>query len=97
MCISLCVYIILILYVFNSEAKKKKALVLEDIAEDDTNKPEPVDNIWIINNHKWKIYSFEEAIQAHREMHHPTMSNLPNIFIKAFIELDMQVKKINIF
>ncbi|XP_011153153.1 39S ribosomal protein L1, mitochondrial isoform X2 [Harpegnathos saltator] len=75
-------------------AKKKKILSLEDIAENDSKKSEAVDNVWIINQHKWKVYSFEEAVQVHREMHHPTMHNSPNAFIKAFIELDMQgVKK----
>lgn len=52
---------------------------------------EPVDNVWIMRDHKWKIYPFEEAVQAHRELHDPTIHNSPNAFIKAFIELDMQV------
>lgn len=68
-------------------------MTLEDIIESDTNLQESVDNVWIAKNHKWKIYSFEEAVQAHRETHHPTMYNSPNAFIKAFVELDMQVER----
>lgn len=75
-----------------SEAKKKK-LDLKDIILDDSKKPEPADNVWIAKFHKWKINSFEEAVQNHRETHHPTIYNLPNAQINALIELDMQVKK----
>ncbi|XP_014469238.1 PREDICTED: 39S ribosomal protein L1, mitochondrial [Dinoponera quadriceps] len=74
-------------------AKKKKALVLNDIIDDDSKKTEAIDNIWIIKDHKWKIYSFEEAVQAHREIYHPTIYNSPNAFLKAFVELDMQGMK----
>ncbi|KYQ51578.1 39S ribosomal protein L1, mitochondrial [Trachymyrmex zeteki] len=73
---------------------RKKALELKDISPDDSKKFEPIDNVWISKFHKWKIYSFEEAVQNHRETHHPTIYNLPNEPIKAFLELDMQhVKK----
>lgn len=75
-----------------SEAKKKK-LNIKDIILDDSKKPEPIDNVWISKLHKWKIHSFEEAVQNHRETHHPTIYNLPNALINAFIELDMQVKR----
>lgn len=75
-----------------SEAKKKK-LEIKNIILDDSKKPEPIDNVWISKFHKWKIHSFEEAVQNHRETHHPTIYNLPNALINAFIELDMQVKR----
>ncbi|KYN27399.1 39S ribosomal protein L1, mitochondrial, partial [Trachymyrmex cornetzi] len=72
----------------------KKTLELKDISPDDSKKPEPIDNVWISKYHKWKIDSFEEAVQNHRETHHPTIYNLQNELIKAFLELDMQgVKK----
>ncbi|XP_011167787.2 39S ribosomal protein L1, mitochondrial [Solenopsis invicta] len=74
------------------EAKKKK-LDLKDIILDDSKKPEPADNVWIAKFHKWKINSFEEAVQNHRETHHPTIYNLPNAQINALIELDMQGTK----
>ncbi|XP_011699010.1 PREDICTED: 39S ribosomal protein L1, mitochondrial isoform X2 [Wasmannia auropunctata] len=73
---------------------KNKKLELKDVIQDDSKKPEPIDNVWISKFHKWKINSFEEAVQGHRETHHPTIYNLPNASINAFIELDMQgVKK----
>ncbi|KAL6434108.1 hypothetical protein ACFW04_005922 [Cataglyphis niger] len=75
-------------------AAKKNKLKEENIILNDSKKPDPIDNVWIGKFHKWKIYPFEEAIQNHRETHHPTMYNLPNAPINAFIELDMQgVKK----
>lgn len=70
--------------------QKHKSKV-EDIILDDSQRTDPIDNVWIGRFHKWKIYSFEEAVQSHRETHHPTMYNLPNAPIKAFIELDMLV------
>ncbi|KAL0104598.1 hypothetical protein PUN28_017386 [Cardiocondyla obscurior] len=74
--------------------KNKKKLEEKDIIFDDSKKPDPEDNVWICERHKLKIYSFEEAIQSHRETHHPTIYNMPNAPISAFIELDMQgVKK----
>jgi len=66
---------------------------MKNIIPDDSNRSEPIDNVWISKFHKWKINSFEEAVQNHRETHHPTMYNLPSAPIKAFIELDMQVKR----
>lgn len=77
-----------------SSAKRNKAKQ-ENIILDDSKKPDPLDNVWIGKFHKWKIYPFEEAIQSHRETYHPTMYNLPNAPINAFIELDMQVKEKN--
>ncbi|XP_012541479.1 39S ribosomal protein L1, mitochondrial [Monomorium pharaonis] len=75
------------------EAKKKK-LDVKSIILDDSKKPESIDNVWIAKFHKWKINSFEEAVQNHRETHHPTIYNMPNASINALIELDMQgVKK----
>ncbi|XP_012228916.1 large ribosomal subunit protein uL1 [Linepithema humile] len=70
---------------------------VEDVILDDSQRTDPIDNVWIGRYHKWKVYSFEEAVQNHRETHHPTMYNLPNAPIKAFIELDMQDAKKNKF
>lgn len=76
---------------------QKSNIKIEDIILDDSTRTEPVDNVWIGRHHKWKIYSFEEAVQSHRETHHPTMYNLPNAHIKALIELDMHDVKKNKF
>lgn len=71
---------------------RKGQTKVKDIILDDSARKEAVDNVWIGRHHKWKIYSFEEAVQNHRETHHPTMYNLPNAPIKALIELDMHVR-----
>lgn len=73
------------------EAKKKK-LEAKDVILDDSKKSDPIDNVYISRLYKWKVHSFEEAVQNHRETHHPTIYNLPNAPINALIELDMQVK-----
>ncbi|XP_020289042.1 39S ribosomal protein L1, mitochondrial [Pseudomyrmex gracilis] len=73
---------------------KKKKIDLNKIILDDSKKPDrPKDDVLIEKLYKWKIYSFEEAVQCHRETHHPTMYNLPNAQIKALIELDLQSPK----
>lgn len=74
-------------------SKTKQKLEMKDIVPDDSKKSEPIDDVWISKFHKWKMFSFEEAVQNHRETHHPTIYNLPNATVKAFIELDMQVKR----
>lgn len=79
-----------------SEAKEKK-VEIKDVVLDDSKKPEPIDNVWISKFYKWKINSFEEAVQNHRETHHPTLYNLPNEPIQALIELDMQVKRKEVY
>ena len=43
------------------------------------------------------MYSLKEAIENHRETHHPTMLNKPNAIVNAFIELNMRVKNFNLF
>lgn len=78
---------------FLYSAGKKSKIKEEEIILDDSKRSDPIDNVYIGRLHKWKIYPFEEAIQSHRETHHPTMYNLPNASVNAFIELDMQVIK----
>ncbi|XP_067004658.1 large ribosomal subunit protein uL1m [Anabrus simplex] len=60
-------------------------------------KSDPVDNVWIGKYHKWRIYSFAEAVECHRETHHPTIYNVPDAPLNAFIELDMRAPKKNKF
>lgn len=80
-----------ILYFSSYSGKKKKKT--EDIIFDDSKLLDPIDNVWIEKDHKLKIYSFEDAVESHRETHHPTIYNSPNALLNAFIELDMQVKR----
>lgn len=60
---------------------------------DDSWKQICTDNVYPTKYYRWKVYPFEEAIQCHRETHHPTMYNEPNAPLNVVIELDMQGEK----
>lgn len=62
---------------------------------DDTFRKEPVDNVWFIKYFKRPVYSFKEAIELHRETHHPTMYNVPNAYVNAVFDLNLQVGNYN--
>ncbi|XP_058451567.1 large ribosomal subunit protein uL1 [Malaya genurostris] len=64
---------------------------------DDSWKQVPIDNCWVSKYYKWRVYSVDEAVQCHRETHHPTMYNVPNAPLYAHIELNMQAEKITRF
>lgn len=51
------------------------------------------DNVWIGKYYRWRVYSVAEAIQCHRETHHPTMFGCPDAPLIARIELYMQGEK----
>ncbi|OAD56784.1 39S ribosomal protein L1, mitochondrial [Eufriesea mexicana] len=57
---------------------------------DDSWKSKTIDNVWIAKYHQKPVYSLKEAIQFHRETHHPTMCNKPDAAVIAFIDLNMQ-------
>ncbi|KAK0081929.1 hypothetical protein PV325_011367 [Microctonus aethiopoides] len=73
--------------------KKTETLTVGELQTDDSWKSEPLDDVWLGKYHKWKVYPFAEAVECHRETHHPTCYNLPNAFINAYIELDMHGEK----
>ncbi|XP_011303166.1 39S ribosomal protein L1, mitochondrial [Fopius arisanus] len=73
----------------NLRVKKSEILSLNLLKRDDSAKKTTTDDVWLQKYHQLKIFSFEEALQCHRETHHPTSYNLPNAFVNAFIELDM--------
>ncbi|XP_055642447.1 39S ribosomal protein L1, mitochondrial [Toxorhynchites rutilus septentrionalis] len=81
------------------DVRKKGRLNLVRVNKhiDDSWKQDPVDDCWVGKYYKWRVYSIEEAIQCHRETHHPTMYNLPNAPLHAHIELNMQAEKITRF
>lgn len=54
----------------------------------------PSDNVYLQKLYYWKIYSIAEAIQAHRETHHPTIYNQPDAEVMVKIELNMQGERI---
>ncbi|XP_018318443.1 uncharacterized protein LOC108732249 isoform X2 [Agrilus planipennis] len=60
---------------------------------DDSKKPLPVDNVWVQMFYQWKVYSFKEAVQCHRETHHPEMYNKPQEKLNVRVELNMEGEK----
>lgn len=64
---------------------------------DDSWKAVSTDNVWIGRYYKWRVYSVAEAIECHRETHHPTMYNEPNAPLNVTIELNMQGEKMTRF
>lgn len=60
---------------------------------DDTWKAINHDDVWIGKYYRWRMYTFAEAIQCHKETHHPSMYNVPNAPLIAYIELNMQGEK----
>ncbi|XP_043794694.1 uncharacterized protein LOC122716056, partial [Apis laboriosa] len=85
-------------YVPYKQRKKQKIVEVCPLNTiDDSWKWKAVDNVWIVKYHQQPIYSFQEAIECHRETHHPTMYNKPNAIVNAFIELDMKREKKNRF
>lgn len=60
---------------------------------DDSWKQIPKDNVYIGRYYRWPVYTVAEAIQCHRETHHPSMYNVPNAPLNVDIELNMQGEK----
>ncbi|XP_055613288.1 50S ribosomal protein L1 [Uranotaenia lowii] len=77
--------------------KDKLNLNLTNKHIDDSWKQSPIDNCWVSKYYKWKVYTVAEAVQCHRETHHPTVYNLPNAPLQAHVELNMQAEKITRF
>lgn len=51
------------------------------------------DDVWVGKYYRWRIYTFAEAIQYHKETHDPSMYNLPKAPVIAYIELNTQGEK----
>jgi hypothetical protein len=64
---------------------------------DDSMKPDPLDNVWYSRHYKWPVYSFADAVQCHRETHHPTVYNSPDADLYVNLELDVRAVKAVIF
>ncbi|KAL1115682.1 hypothetical protein AAG570_005972 [Ranatra chinensis] len=73
--------------------EKQTTEVLKSKRLSDEYKRVPVDDVWVARFHKWRIFDFDEAVECHRETHHPQIYNLPNAPLNAFIELDMRTAK----
>ncbi|XP_015117491.1 39S ribosomal protein L1, mitochondrial [Diachasma alloeum] len=74
----------------NLRVKKSQTLPLNIVKRLDMWKAVTTDDVWLQKYHRWRVYSFEEAVQCHRETHHPTRYNMPDAYLNAFIELDMR-------
>ncbi|XP_075224443.1 mitochondrial ribosomal protein L1 [Lycorma delicatula] len=51
------------------------------------------DDVWIARYYRWRLFSFAEAVECHRETHHPTIFNQPEAPLEVLIELDMSTSK----
>lgn len=60
---------------------------------DDSWKQVPKDDVYVGRYYRWPVYTVAEAIQCHRETHHPSMYNVPNAPLTVEIELNMQGEK----
>lgn len=56
-------------------------------------KADAIDNVYPAKFYKSLCYTFEEAIEMHRETHHPTIYNRPNSLVNLSIECDMHGEK----
>ncbi|XP_043678219.1 50S ribosomal protein L1 isoform X1 [Vespula pensylvanica] len=74
------------------QAKLNKP-ILKRRVDDDKHKTIPTDNVWLLCRHRKKIYTVEEAVECHRETHHPTLLNCPNSKVNAKIELNLETEK----
>ncbi|XP_046389758.1 50S ribosomal protein L1 [Ischnura elegans] len=60
---------------------------------DDSWKHTASDDVYISKFYRSKVYNFAEAVECHRQTHHPTVYNLPNARLNVTIELDMRTEK----
>jgi len=81
----------------NQRGKDKMNLLRKDKHLDDSWKQVSKDDVWISRYYRWRVYSFSEAVECHRETHHPTAYNEPNAPLNVTIELNMQGEKITRF
>lgn len=68
-------------------------LLRESRKFDDSMKMDPIDDVFVAKYYKWIVYPFSEAVQCHKETHHPDMYNKPNANLNVTIELNMQGEK----
>ncbi|CAH1118839.1 unnamed protein product [Phaedon cochleariae] len=56
---------------------------------DDSMRRDPIDNVFVAKYYKWIVYPFTEAVECHRQTHHPDMYNKPNAPLHLTVELNM--------
>ncbi|XP_076295791.1 mitochondrial ribosomal protein L1 isoform X2 [Lasioglossum baleicum] len=77
-----------------SKTKEKEPLKVSPLRKINDNwRSKPIFDVWFTKYHPQRCYSLREAIECHRETHHPTMYNAPNAFINAVFDLYLQKEK----
>lgn len=51
------------------------------------------DDVWVGRFYAWRLYSVKEAVECHKETHHPTIYNVSDAPVNLFIELDMTTER----
>ncbi|KRT84201.1 ribosomal protein, partial [Oryctes borbonicus] len=64
---------------------------------DDSWKKPPTDDVYAYKYFQWRIFDFVEAVECHRQTHHPEMYNQPNAPFHLIVELNMAGEKKNKF
>ncbi|KAH8316020.1 hypothetical protein KR074_007630 [Drosophila pseudoananassae] len=80
-------------FIPHNQRNKKINVKRADKHVDDSWKQVPKDDCYVGRYYRWPVYSVAEAIQCHRETHHPSMYNVPNAPLNVDIELNMQGEK----
>ncbi|KAH8278763.1 hypothetical protein KR018_008912 [Drosophila ironensis] len=80
-------------FIPHNQRNKKVNVKRADRHVDDSWKQVPKDDCYVGRYYRWPVYSVTEAIQCHRETHHPSMYNVPNAPLNVDIELNMQAEK----
>ncbi|CAN8019958.1 unnamed protein product [Ixodes persulcatus] len=62
---------------------------------DHLDKNPPVDDVYFLESFVPPVYAAVDAIEMHRESHHPTVLDDADAFLYAFVELDLRTKKKN--
>lgn len=70
-------------------------MILNQLSQkvNDSKKGDPIDDVFLVKYYKWIVYSFVEAVQCHKETHHPEIYNKPDADLHVTIELNMQGEK----
>lgn len=77
----------------NQRDKERQLALRPKLKFDDSQKPDPLDDVYSMKYFRSKTYSFEEAVKCHRETHHPQIYNMPNSPLHVKIELNMLGEK----
>ncbi|KAL7729255.1 hypothetical protein ACLKA6_009708 [Drosophila palustris] len=84
-------------FIPHNQRDKKINVKRADKHVDDSWKQVSKDDVYVGRYYRWPVYTVAEAIQCHRETHHPSMYNVPNAPLNLEIELNMQGEKANRF